>query len=110
MHLITFFTTCASNVTKDLKSTRTESPIGNDISVNSIKTFDLDDVSEAFVIKESDLICKDKATGDDQISCRLHKVAKYVIAESLSDIINKTLTTGFLPNGWTAARVIPFFF
>ena len=104
-----FFTTCALNITKDLKSTKTESLIGNDIPVNPIAKFDLDDVSEDFVIKEIDRMCKDKATGDDQFSCRLLKMMKYVIAESLTDIINKSLSTGCVPNGWKAAQVIPIF-
>ena len=54
-------------------------------------------------------MCRDKATGDEQISCRLLKMTKYVIAESLTDIINKSLATGCVPNGWKVARVIPIF-
>ena len=104
-----FFTTCAANLTKDLKSCRTESHIGDDIPYNHISQFDLDCVSEDFVIKEIDRMCNDKATGDDHISCRLLKLTKHVIAGSLTDMINMSLTTGFVPKGWKEARVIPIF-
>ena len=104
-----FFTTCASNITKHLSSSRNESPIINDMQFNPITKFDLDSVSKDFVIKEIDNMCKEKATGDDHISCRLLKMTKHVIAESLTDIINKSLTSGCVPKGWKTARVIPIF-
>ena len=94
-----FFTTCASNITKHLSSSRNESPIINDMQFNPITKFDLDSVSKDFVIKEIDNMCKEKATGDDHISCRLLKMTKHVIAESLTDIINKSLTSGCVPKG-----------
>ena len=44
-----------------------------------------------FVIKEIDHLCKDKATGEDGISCKILKLSKHVIAQSLTDIINMSL-------------------
>ena len=60
-------------------------------------------------MKQIDNLSIDKATGEDQISCKLLKMTKNVIAESLCDIINKSLLTGVVPREWKKARVVPIF-
>ena len=47
-----------------------------------------------FVIREIDHLCKDKATGEDGISCKILKMSKHAIAQSLTDIINMSLIRG----------------
>lgn len=60
-------------------------------------------------MKQIDNLSIDKATGEDHISCKLLKMTKNVIAESLCDIINKSLSTGVVPREWKKARVVPIF-
>ena len=48
-----------------------------------------------------------KATGLDNISCRLLKEAGPIIATSLACIINKTVDTGLFPSLWKMAKVFP---
>ena len=51
----------------------------------------------------------DKATGDDGISCRLLEMSKHIIVDSLTCLINKSITTGHVPKGLKKARVIPIY-
>ena len=60
-------------------------------------------------IKEIDHLCKDKATGEDGISCKILKLSKHAIAQSLTDIINMSLIRGVVPRAWKRARVVPIF-
>ena len=48
-----------------------------------------------------------KATGLDNISAKLLKVASPVIAESLCVIFNKSVETGIFPTEWKKAEVFP---
>ena len=66
-------------------------------------------ITRDFVLKQIDNLSLDKATGEDHISCKLLKMTKNVIAESLCDIINKSLSTGVVPREWKKARVVPIF-
>ena len=50
-----------------------------------------------------------KATGLDNIPCKLLKIAADVIAPSLTCIFNQSLLTGIYPSDWKLAKVIPFF-
>ena len=50
-----------------------------------------------------------KATGLDNISSRLLKEATPVIAPSLTNIINLSLSTGVFPDKWKYAKVFPIF-
>ena len=48
-----------------------------------------------------------KATGDDDISCRLLKLACPIIAQSLTTIVNLSTVKGYVPYLWKSARVLP---
>ena len=50
-----------------------------------------------------------KATGLDNISCKLLKIAADVVAPSLTCIFNQSLLTGIYPSDWKLAKVTPIF-
>ena len=106
-----FFTTNAVNITKDIprppyckEGYQIICNANDDCSQFTIQPILLD-----FVIKEIDHMSIDKATGEDGISCKILKLSKHVIAQSLTDIINKSLNTGVVPRAWKLARVVPIF-
>ena len=50
-----------------------------------------------------------KATGLDNIPCKLLKIAADVVAPSLTCIFNQSLLTGIYPSDWKLAKVTPIF-
>jgi hypothetical protein len=50
-----------------------------------------------------------KATGLDKISCKIIKMAALVIADSLTYLVNQTITLSSFPDEWKMARVIPLY-
>ena len=50
-----------------------------------------------------------KATGLDNISSKLLNIAAPVIATSITDLFNCSISTGVFPNEWELARVVPVF-
>ena len=54
-------------------------------------------------------MCPYKATGLDNISCRLLKEAAPIISVSLATIINKSIDTGIFPSNWKIAKIFPLF-
>ena len=50
-----------------------------------------------------------KATGLDNIPCKLLKRAADVVAPSLTCIFNQSLLTGIYPSDWKLAKVTPIF-
>lgn len=71
--------------------------------------FVLQPISIDFVVEFLNKMPVDKATGLDNISCRLLKEAAPVIAASLANIVNISLSLGIFPSGWKTAKVIPLF-
>ena len=61
------------------------------------------------VLKLLGKLSPNKATGLDNISCRLLKEAGPIIATSLTCIINKTIDTGLFPSQWKMAKVFPLY-
>ena len=49
-----------------------------------------------------------KATGLDNISCRLTKEAAPIIAKSLNKLFNISVETNIFPSEWKVAKVTPF--
>ena len=47
-----------------------------------------------------------KATGLDDISCKILKLARPVILDRLTFIMNLSLSTGVFPNEWKIAKVV----
>ena len=72
-------------------------------------TFNLQHTSATEVLKLLGKLSLNKATGLDNISCRLLKEAGPIIASSLACIINKTIDTGFFPSHWKMAKVFPLY-
>ena len=48
-----------------------------------------------------------KAIGLDEISCKILKLVRPVIVDSLTFIMNLSLSTGVFPNDWKIAKVVP---
>ena len=54
-------------------------------------------------------LSSNKATGIDNISCKIIKIAAPAISDSLTFIFNQALTLSSFPNEWKMARVIPLY-
>ncbi len=54
-------------------------------------------------------LCRSKATGLDSISARLLGKWPDLIAKSLIQIFNQSVTTGIFPDEWKNARITPLF-
>ena len=50
-----------------------------------------------------------KATGPDNIPGRLLKIASDILSPSLTEIFNKSLSTGSYPDDWKMAKVMPIY-
>ena len=85
----------------------------NDINVNSAKSSKVSSIlglpliSPDFVDKEIRSMSTNKATGLDDVSCRVLKLARPAIVDSLTYILNLSLSTGTFPSTWKEANVIP---
>ena len=62
-----------------------------------------------FSLEHTIKLCPYKATGLDNISCRLLKEAAPIISVSLATIINKSIDTGIFPSNWKIAKIFPLF-
>ena len=71
--------------------------------------FVLEEVSSSFVRKELFQMKSTKATGLDGISARLLKDAAPEVSESISYIINLTISTSTIPSEWKTAKVTPIY-
>ena len=103
-----YFVTCALKVTSGIPK-HSDIILDDDEFINTDGKFELLQVSNAFVLKEIENMSDDKATGNDGISCRILKMARFIIADSLTCLINRSITTGYVPKGWKEARVIPIY-
>ena len=101
------FITNAPKITKDIpRQNYSDEASESNVNVNDCSQFSLHPVTLEFVTKEIDHLNKDKATGEDGISCNILKLSKHVIAQSLTDIINKSLIRGVVPCAWKRTRVV----
>ena len=64
-------------------------------------------VTESFVFKQLKGLKVKKATGLDRIPACLLKDSAAVITQSITFLVNLSLTTGIVPNVWKQARVVP---
>ena len=78
-------------------------------NVTSAYDFNLNPVSEMFVHKELSKMKANKAIGLDKISARLLRDAAWVIAPSLTYIINSSLKLGKFPSHCKCAKVTALF-
>lgn len=80
----------------------------NFITCNN-KTFHFCPTSSNIVFSHLNKLSRSKATGLDNISARLIPECADLISVSLSDLFNKSLTSGIFPDDWKCARVTPLF-
>ena len=78
-------------------------------NVTGAYDFKLNPVSEMFVHEELNKMKANKAIGLDKISARLLRDAAWVIAPSLTYIINSSLKLGKFPLHWKCAKVTALF-
>ena len=71
--------------------------------------FVLEEVSSSFVRKELLQMKSTKATGLDGIPARLLKDAASEVSESITYIINLTISTSTIPSEWKTAKVTPIY-
>ena len=81
-----YFASCAAKITEDMSANKCFEVPDNDDDLEY--SFELKPVSSAFVGNEIKNMNAKKATGDDDISCRLLKIARPAIAVSLTKLIN----------------------
>ena len=70
-------------------------------------TFDLKPTNEKAVFSILTNMSASKATGLDNVSCRLIKEAAPIIAKSLNKLFNKSIETNIFPSEWKLAKVTP---
>ena len=61
------------------------------------------------VYKKSKATNERKTAGLDKIHCKLLKIAAEIIAPSLTQIFDKTISSSIFPTHWKLARVTPIF-
>ena len=82
--------------------------LSNPTYITPAKTcFSLQTVTPDEVLKILTSTSTKKANNLDNISCKLIKEAAPIIAESFSDIFNKSITSGIFPSEWKKAKVVP---
>ena len=71
--------------------------------------FELPFITNQFVVNEIKKLGLKKATGPDDISCRLFKVVADLpfLLDSLTYIYNLSLSSGIVPEAWKIARIQP---
>ena len=72
-------------------------------------TLDIPPVSEEFVLKQLSKLDVNKATGLDEISSYVLKIAAREIYQSVTHILNTSLQSNIFPSRWKDAKVIPIF-
>ena len=82
-------------------------PDKNVPDINNMPKFELPNISVDFVSKEIDKMNVKKATGLDDVSCKMIKIAKPVIVRSLTKIMNMSIRSGVFPHLWKDAKIIP---
>ena len=76
---------------------------------NFIHTFIFQKIRPKFILKQLQTLKESKATGLDNINSRLLKDASDVVAQPLTNIMNRSLVTGLIPFSWKKARVTPIY-
>ncbi|CAB4019205.1 Hypothetical predicted protein, partial [Paramuricea clavata] len=89
------------------KCTQSQSPGNPPPGVNS--TFKFQEIQITSVLKNLSKLKTNKSTGLDRITARLLKDAAVVIAPSLTQIFNLSLSSSTFPQIWKNGRVTPIF-
>ena len=72
-------------------------------------TFSMKSLTVYAVYKKFKAINERKAAGLDKIPCKLFRISAEIVAPSLTQIFNKTISTSIFPTDWKLARVTPIF-
>ena len=72
-------------------------------------TFSMKSLTVYAVYKKLKAINERKAGGLDKIPCKLLRISAEIVAPSLTQIFNKTISTSIFPTDWKLARVTPIF-
>ena len=72
-------------------------------------SFFLNETNDSVVYEWIQSLPVNKATGLDEISCRLLKEAAQIVTPSLTFIINLSFKCGIFPIEWKAAKVLPVY-
>lgn len=110
-----YFANVGPNLAKKIHVTDTNGSINatKDTSKNTAgeceNVFDFNVVTEDYVKDKLLSLSDDKATGIDDISCKLLKMGADEIVSPLTYIINLSLTKGIFPKKWKKARICPIF-
>lgn len=99
-----FFSTIGSKLAE--KFNQSDSLVEND-SMDDIPSFKFENVPEESILKQLKKLDIKKATGLDQLHPKFLKMAAEHINRPLAYILNKSLSTGDIPDGWKKAKVSP---
>ena len=101
MYLTFFFINVASDIGKDSVSVDENHPNIIEIqkirSDNEIEDFVFKHINEDFVDKQICKLSVKKATGYDEISPKILKLAKPAVVKPITELINKSLDTAVFP-------------
>ena len=90
----------------DDKGNADNSYVASNVS-NPRSRLDLPSVTPEFVDKEIRNMSTSKATGLDNVSCKILKLGRPAIVSSLTYLINFSLSNGVFPSAWKEAKVFP---
>jgi hypothetical protein len=104
-----FFVNVAKNIGNESISINEEHPSILSIkrNIKNTEEFAFSMVDESFVGKQIDKLCIKKATGRDGISAKLVKLAKPIIVNPVTEIINKGISSSVFPDSLKIAQVTP---
>ena len=101
----TYFTSIGAELASNIRTTNLDaiSYIPPTDKVFTFSKINVDTVNNLLNINAN------KATGPDNIPGRLLKIASDILSPSLTEIFNKSLSTGSYPDDWKMAKVMPIY-
>ena len=99
-----FFSTVAQKLTENLPVYEKEK---YQRKVSDDTKFTIPPMNEQYVVKQIESMGNGKATGLDNISVRLLKIAKNAVSRHITHILNMSIQSGHVPSLMKAARVVP---
>ena len=102
----TYFTSIGAELASNIRTTNLDA-ISYIPATDKVFTFSKINVDTVNNLLKT--INANKATGPDNIPGRLLKIASDVLSPSLTEIFNKSLSTGSYPDDWKMAKVMPIY-
>ena len=100
------FASVGENLASDIPPSTVEPDV---YVVPAETTFSMKSLTVYAVYKKLKAINERKAGGLDKILCKLLRISAEIVAPSLTQIFNKTISTSIFPTDWKLARVTPIF-